>query len=251
MSIVNFRPQGRAGNWFLEFFACVGYAKKNGIEFSVPRYTNHPVHCPVYFTELANPKWVDGREDILINESCHEYQLLPFDKNWGENVQIVLNGYFQSFKYVYEFREDILNILNLHWELKPKTASVHIRRTDYLQLLNKHPQIGVDYYLEAMQYMKDNFGVERFEFYSDDINWCMANFGHIIYCDFSIGRCEIEDLVQISCCEHNINSSSTFSLVAAWLNRNENKQVITPKQWFVEGYPLCTKDIVPENWIKL
>jgi hypothetical protein len=36
-----------------------------------------------------------------------------------------------------------------------------------------------------------------------------------------------------------------------WLNRNPDKKIIIPKLWFTENYNLDTRDLVPENWVKL
>ena len=52
----------------------------------------------------------------------------------------------------------------------------------------------------------------------------------------------------ISNCEHHINSNGSFSWWSAWLNKNENKIVIVPKNFMVNRY---FKDIYPDNWIQL
>ena len=63
---------------------------------------------------------------------------------------------------------------------------------------------------------------------------------------------EVDDLVEMSCCHSNINSSSTFSWWSAWLNRNPDKVIITQEKWFQDGWMnMNTEDIIPSNWHKL
>jgi hypothetical protein len=91
----------------------------------------------------------------------------------------------------------------------------------------------------------------RFKIFSDDLTWCRDQFGGRDDCEFSTNNDILSDFSEMQNCEHFINSSSTFSWAASWHSRGENKKIITPKLWFVENYALETKDIIPEEWIKL
>ena len=244
--MVGFRAYGRCGNFMFMAAACIAYALKHGLEFSMPHRTNDPHWNPIYLMHLRNEKYVQGKEDVLLNEPFHQYQEIPFKEEWRDK-QIILNGYWQSEKYFKEYRNEILYLFAFPYEMKKDLVSVHVRRGDYLHLQNKHPQIGKDWYERAM----DLFPGKQFRFYSDDISWCGHTFGHRSDCSFSSNSNEIDDLIEMSCCEHNISSSSTFGWWGSWLNQNPDKAVIIPKLWFVEGYNLDTKDIVPEEWIKL
>ena len=61
-----------------------------------------------------------------------------------------------------------------------------------------------------------------------------------------------EQMLSMSCCEHNIIANSTFSWWGAYFNANKGKIVCYPNQWF--GPKLAhknTKDICPEEWVKI
>jgi hypothetical protein len=56
----------------------------------------------------------------------------------------------------------------------------------------------------------------------------------------------------MSICNDNIICNSTFSWWGAWLNKNENKQVIIPSNWF--GPKLKnhnTNDLYCDGWKKM
>lgn len=244
MSIVQARNYGRCGNVCFQVGAAISYALKHNIDFSVQNYTNDVFWNPLYFQGLVNPKWEQGREDILINEESFRYKPIPFDESW-RGKQIVLNGYFQSWKFLEPYRHEILYLLGIPYQKKDGYVSVHIRRGDFLRYPDKHPLVSDNWYLEQM----DKFKGYKFKFYSDDIPYCVEKFGHRNDVEFSYGD-EMTDLSDASSCEHNICSSSTFGYFIAWLNRNKNKQCIFPKLWFVEGYSLDTTDLLHPDFIK-
>lgn len=246
--MVSFIPNGRAGNFFFCMMTAIAYAKKNNIQFSAPSTTNSQKHNPIYFPYLINPKWQVGLEEIVLNEKIlYKYDELPFKEEW-RNKQIVLRGYFQSEKYFKDYRKEIIEIFDFNTSIAKNTVSVHVRRTDYLTLPDKHPVVTKEWYENAMK----QFPNYEFMFFSDDIEWCQREFGGRKDCSFSVRKSELDDLKLMIGCEHFINSASTFSWMGSWLSTNENKRIIVPKQWLMpQSSNEWTEEIVPKTWIRI
>lgn len=241
------RFYGRCGNVLFQAATGLALALKYEVEFSVPNRTNDNYWNPLYLQHLVNPKWENGREDVLVNENgVHEYHEIEWKGEWRDK-QVVLDGYWQSEKYFKEYRKEILYLFNFPYEKKEGYVSCHVRRGDYLHLRDKHPEVPKEWYENAMSL----FPAHKFKFFSDDIAWCKQEFGHRSDCEFSTNTNEVDDLIDASHSEHDIISSSTFGWWIAYLNRNENKKVYIPKLWFTGGYSVNDKDIVPDWMTKL
>lgn len=244
--MVGVRTYGRMGNFLFQAATTIAYALKHNQDFSLPNRTTDPFWNPLYLQHLVNPNYEQGREDVLINENGHQYQEIEWRDEWADK-QVVLNGYWQSEKYFKQYRNEILFLFNFPYEKKDGVVGVHVRRGDYVHLRDKHPEVTKEWYQDAMAQF---FGY-KFKFFSDDVKWCKENFGGDPDIEFSSNANEEQDLIEGSCCEHNIISSSTFGWWMGWLNRNPDKKVVIPNLWFTENYPLNTSTIVPDYWIKL
>lgn len=245
--MIGTRFYGRMGNVLFQAAHTVALALKHDEEFSFPNRTNEPNWNPLYLQHLVNPKWVQWREDVLINENGMQYQDIEFKKEW-RGKQVVLNGYWQTEKYFKEYRNEILYLFNFPYEFKKDVVSIHVRRGDYVNLRAKHPEVTKEWFEKAMAMFPD----KQFKVYSDDISWCAHTFGGRDNITYSSNSNEVDDLVEMSCCESNICSPSTFSWWSMWLNQNPNKRVVFPTFWFTEGWGgLNTNDVVPEWCEKL
>ena len=125
------------------------------------------------------------------------------------------------------------------------TVSLHVRRTDYVNLQNYHPIAAIQYYKDALDLIEH----DKVVVFSDDINWCKKNFkfNNMVFIE---GNSNIEDLYLMSMCNNNVIANSSFSWWAAWLNKNEYKKIVAPKVWFGPAAP-SDKDIIPDTWIKI
>lgn len=175
-----------------------------------------------------------------------------------------LTGFFQSEEYFKKIRDVILNDLNLNKPLSEKakqyltqikqttTASLHVRRTDYVTNIKAnehHGTCSLEYYEKAIKLLSDKFSNITFFIFSDDINWCKENLKINFPVVYVEDLNEHEDLYLMSQCQHNIIANSSFSWWGAWLNNNADKVIIAPEKW--ANVKNIHKDIVPKDWIKI
>ena len=135
-----------------------------------------------------------------------------------------------------------------------QSVSLHIRRGDYLakislQVLGLMP---MEYYTKGIDYISSKKANTVYYIFSDDINWVKENLkiDNARFVSGNIAKTHIEDLYLMSQCKHHIIANSSFSWWGAWLNDDQDKIVIAPKQWFNKG-PQDTQDLIPGTWIKM
>jgi hypothetical protein len=248
--MIGTRFYGRMGNVLFQAAHTIALALKHNQEFSFPNKTDNPHWNPLYLQHLVNPNWVQGKEDVLINENGMQYQPVEWKDEWKDK-QVVLNGYWQSEKYFKDYRQEILYLFDYPYELK-EVCSIHARFGDYFLVKGKHIIIDEPYLTSAMNLVTEKTGISKFKVFSDDLKLFKEKFGHLYDFAYSNNSNEVQDLVEISCCHSNINSSSTFSWWGSWLNRNPEKIIITQAKWFQDGWMgMNTSDVIPETWIKL
>lgn len=164
-----------------------------------------------------------------------------------------------------EIRKEITSInplseknIKIKEEIQNTNAvSLHERRGDYttdLLAIEYHGVCSQDYYNKAIEYIEKNVSSPHFFIFSDDYEWSVENSKHIkhpVTCIKGSEDKDCEDLALISKCKHHIIANSSFSWWGAWLNPRKDKIVIGPKIWFRNAPKADTKDIFPEEWIKL
>jgi len=137
------------------------------------------------------------------------------------------------------------------------SVSIHIRRGDYAneKKTNKiHGLIPIDYYKTAIDLISNRIKSPTFYVFSDDLSWVknnLPNTQEMHFIDHTNGDTAYEDLHMMSLCKHNIIANSGFSYWAAWLNSNEEKLVISPKQWFADNKLNDRFKLIPEGWLKI
>jgi len=179
-----------------------------------------------------------------------------------------LSGYWQSEKYFLDIEEiikreftpknlpDKYNMYLLKNINKAESVSIHIRRGDYVsnpQTSAYHGLCSLEYYQKAIQIIRKMVKSPQVFIFSDDIAWAKKNLAidsPIFYVEHNRGEKDYEDLRLMSACKHNIIANSSFSWWGAWLNKNKNKIVISPRKWF--GDPsINTDDLIPPTWIRI
>lgn len=159
--------------------------------------------------------------------------------------------YLQDYRYFDEFRGELMERYGQDIGFIDKVG-IHVRRA--ANPTNKdepkyaenpfYVNLGeTDYYERAMAMFPDR----EFLLFSDDIAYCQNRFkGDKI--TIVEGGTELSDFNQLASCEHQIIANSSFSYWAAYLNKNPNKVVIAPKDWYSDK---IQRTICPPEWIKL
>lgn len=196
---------------------------------------------------------------------CEELRLLPNVfvsevncRNAGIVYQRYQNYYVEGGFFNKCYYEGIENILRQEFQLKDSlhipeeleqimkscnTVSLHIRRGDFLRVGRNLSES--DYYIKAVNYIRDKVRNPYLLIFSDDVEWVKNNI------DFDVeymiisgkGFSDCEELTLMSMCKNNIIANSTFSYWGALLNSNEDKIVISPRGW--------RPRIILDTWVQL
>lgn len=173
-------------------------------------------------------------------------------------------GYWQSeyyFKSIsptiqtdYQLKNPLSNeSLNFLQLIKSTTSiSVHIRRGNYLNN-PRHGTCSLDYYQNAHNFILCQFRNPDFFIFSDDLKWAKENLNNAKtthFVDLKTAEKDVEELILMSTCKHQIIANSTYSWWGAWLNTNPYKVVIAPKQWSTDSKQDTSK-LIPKSWIQL
>lgn len=194
---------------------------------------------------------------------------LKYPLHIGENMY--LDGYFQKQEYFEKYSSQIISEFQLKKEYETKdflkiaeqisrdedSVSVHIRRGDYITNPNAnkhHGALNNSYYENACKFLNDRLGKINLYVFSDDIDWVKENMSFLtVYKITYVSSPELigaQEISLMSKCKHNIIANSSFSWWGAWLNQNEGKMVIAPKNWLRDGDGM-NKGIVPDDWIRV
>jgi hypothetical protein len=240
-------------------------------DYSFPNLNNHINYLSIENTYNPNVNY------------CSEYLELPFLKgakttqsflpvktiNYPFHFEditlpisdIIIDGFFQSEKYFKNHEKEILELFLPDEKIKTyietkysnlfseRTTSIHVRRGDYIRNSSYHFVQDINYFNDAISIVDSN--TDKYLIFSDDIEWCKENFKGDKFIFIENEKDYIE-IYLMSMCSNNITSNSSFSWWGAWLNQNQNKVVIGPKNWFGPSLQsLKTDDIIPNNWIKI
>ena len=246
---------GRLGNFLFEVAAAYAYSLKHGIDYSVVPIGGGVENGTIekylgWFYKIKTGELI--KDSYVYEEPTHAFREIPFHKH----IQIV--GYFQSELYFKEYEKQIKDLFEFKTDFKKGVVSIHVRRGDYVKYSTSFPPIDRRYLMPAMNFFYEK-GYKDFLVFSDGIDWCKSylnktNFQNYNF-EYSEGLSEYDDMRLMSSCEHNIICNSTFSWWAAWLNKNENKIVVSPHwragNWFGQRVKLDTSTLIPDNWYKI
>lgn len=255
---ISFQMMGGLGNILFSFATAYSISLKNNLKFKL--YYNHQGYLHTDPNKYKNNlfKNFSNVENISNFEVVYEKQFNNYEIEIPKNKNVFLHGYFQSEKNFIDIRENLIEHLKPSKEfhdfideknkdiLNKQSVSIHVRRGNYKNLSNYHNLLSPDYYYEALKEFKNH----NIFIFSDDIGYCKNIFNNY-ECTYIQNDFDLYDLYLMSLCNHNIIANSTFSWWGAWLNQNKNKKVIAPSLWFGPESNCNSKDIIPNNWIKI
>ena len=190
-----------------------------------------------------------------IHEGKDEYY--NYEDTFTRRPNTNLAGYWQHIDYMRE----VLPILREEFRIDPEyqtigyielkerilgssSVGIHVRRGDYVTVAGHHV-LGMDYYREALKYVKGKVYV-----FSDDIKWCEEHFPGAQF----INMMDYLSFSLLCFCKCKIIANSTFSWWAAILNENEEDVVVAPKIWRAnveEQRRMEEGKFCPNNWIQI
>jgi hypothetical protein len=175
------------------------------------------------------------------------------------------DGYWQCLSYVEEVKDIVFANIDSFRNAIIKTAigteiyqnpdnviSLHVRHGDYLNNPENFKTYGIcpkSYYIKAIETLKSKLNQDhaRIYIFTDDEKWCQANFSEFD-CNIISGNTAETDLILMSLCKHNIIANSTFSWWGAYLNRNPEKIIIAPKQWYTNSEASVLNNFLPPHY---
>ena len=167
---------------------------------------------------------------------------------------IIPDIYVQDFEYFKDYKEEIRKLYQKGIGKRKEFIALHVRRGDYLDNSFYIDLTKTDYYDKALaEFSGDKFLV----FYRDRQGTNDYQDREFVYdwltkkgVKFEIweGENEIDDFNAMASCKGMIGANSTFSIWAAFINPNEDKKIIMPKQYYADGIQR-TKYPKDEGWV--
>jgi|694.fasta_scaffold13289_14 hypothetical protein len=244
---------GRLGNNLFQIATVISLSKQIGVDFILPELTHagHRGDIPVDLSMFGYDFNRGSYEcETEYNEKEFEYvKINPKDK-------LRLGGFFQSWKYFEDIKEDLLNKYFIpsqnvlkslkRYDISKNSLGISVRRGDYLMLQHNHCVLDTTYYQEILNtYFQNN--IDQIFVFSDDLDWCKLVFGtDVHYVQDTTGT----QLFLMSKMKHLILSNSTFAWWGAYLNQ-QNGIIIAPDPWFgSDNSDININDLYCDNWIR-
>ena len=272
--MLSVKLMGGLGNQLFQIFNLISYSLENNKQFIIPysKTLKSGKERPTYWDSFLKKLKIFTKSDVSFpyyREKQFHFEEIP--KNMDN---IMFFGYYQSYHYFKNHYNTIINMFDLksqqeqvlsknnsYFDENKISVSMHFRMDDYKN--NKcHPIMTYEYYINSLDriitLIGDNFKVLYFcqDVDEDDVNKIISkikyNYENIQFEKVKNDLPDYEQLLLMSCCDHNIIANSTFSWWGAYFNNNENKIVCYPSIWFAgELLKYNVADLFPDKWIKI
>jgi len=185
----------------------------------------------------------------IYNEPEFKYNKIILENN----KNYIINGFFQSYKYFWDYRDEIKKYLYINFNIinnirdkfssyGKKILSIHMRLGDYVLLKDYHSIASIEYYKKALSYY--NLDDYKIILFSDDIDSSSKILEQLeinfIKAD-DIYTNDEEQFYMLCLSDVRICANSTFSLMSCYLNDIynfvKNPQYIFSNKWFEKNGP--------------
>jgi hypothetical protein len=272
---------GGLGNQLFQIFATISYALKSKRNFkflnndSLPGVTVRYTYWKSFFEYLKQYLIHELPSCKVIRENGFPYNEIYMKNICESNDNIMIYGYFQSYKYFEEnytsickiiklntLKNNLLDSVSYNKNFLDKSISLHFRLGDYKNLSDYHPILTYEYYYKSLDYIYQNtnkisFNVlyfcedEDIDTVEEKIDMLKQQFPNYIFTRGCNNLKDWEQMLLMSFCHHNIIANSTFSWWAAYFNSNKDKMICYPSIWFCEMANNDVKDLCPPEWKKI
>lgn len=223
---------GGIANQMFQTATAFSYSKKYDKELilNVSRWHATQGNNPIFY-----------KDDLFKN---FKYSLVPYntvmyrEKNFGYDElpnfegDINLNGYFQTFKYFQDCKDEFISLLELpdvdisdKSEEKPEVG-IHIRRGDYMNFSKRLHVCNTEYFKYFFEKYKDC----DIKVFTDSKRDVYEEFKEYNFKIIDLNS-DIKELTRMSKCDIIVGSNSTFSWWASLLG---NKECYFPSVWFAD-----------------
>lgn len=260
----NLGKYGDIGNQLFQYATLISLGKDFGYKVKIPNISNYFYEdynrIVYYINEGFNLKcdFLTEKDFKTITNKYekHDFSYSPI-LNLFDNTDI--GGYFQSEKFFNHNKEYVLDNLQFkdsiikesfkhNLEVIKQSCFVHVRRGDFVIKSQFHTNLNIDYYKNAINILQPKY----ISIFSDDIEWCKENFKFLDqkYINYISNLNPFIDLYLMTETQNCVIANSSFSWWGAWLNKNNNKKVIAPRNWFGPfNSHFSSEDIYAEGWL--
>lgn len=230
--------KGGIGNILFQVFTLISTGLDKNINFVFDdKFNNGRMSIDNIFINISKN---DINNHCRVKEQGFTYSPLSLQNK----SNILLDGYFQSYKYFYKNMEKIkLQYLNridvqteymeLYNKYNLKTVALHIRRGDYLNHNKIYEILDSNYYWTCI----NNFDINQYHFiiFCENEDFADLELNKLPWKTIVTNQYsdDYKTMLIMSKCDNFIIANSTYSLWSMYLSDNiENKQKFIPYHWF-------------------
>jgi hypothetical protein len=273
---------GGLGNQIFQIFTTISYAlrSKNSFKFINAKKlgegdtTIRNTYWDSFFYKLKPFTTNVFPQLEIIRENGFRFNELPINAMFSRNI--LLHGYFQSYKYfqsnyemicrlicLKQMKDDLLKKLNYNEDSLSETVSMHFRLGDYKIHSEYHPIMKKEYYNRCIEHIKNVYKSDkslRILYFCEDVDvneveqsieYLSKKHPEVEFVRADNSLDDWEQMLLMSLCRHNIIANSSFSWWGAYFNSRKDKIVCYPSLWFGRISNIDTTDMYPEEWIRI